>query len=102
MSNLDVRPSLIHVDENDSFPYGSGRQSDIVLVLHDAFQDLRSVQFLYSPKSCLTVLGCCCDSYWKGFQADSDHQGVAMDKHIYQMFDTQVRSLYILPAICSR
>ncbi|KAK7032151.1 hypothetical protein VNI00_013325 [Paramarasmius palmivorus] len=47
------------------YPYGSDRQSDTVVLLHDAFQPL---------------------SYWQGFQTPPNFQGVAMDKHIYQMF----------------
>ncbi|KAI0077473.1 exo-beta-1,3-glucanase [Panus rudis PR-1116 ss-1] len=50
---------------NIRFPYGSSRQSNTVVLLHDAFQGL---------------------SYWNGFQTAPDFQGVAMDTHIYQMF----------------
>ncbi|ESK85922.1 glycoside hydrolase family 5 protein [Moniliophthora roreri MCA 2997] len=50
---------------NIRFPYGSDRQSDTVVLLHDAFQPL---------------------SYWQGFETPPNFEGVAMDKHIYQMF----------------
>ncbi|CAL1694455.1 unnamed protein product [Somion occarium] len=50
---------------NIRFPYGSSRQSNTIVLLHDAFQPL---------------------SYWNGFQTAPNWQGVAMDTHIYQMF----------------
>nr|ADX07317.1 putative exo-1,3-beta-glucanase precursor [Flammulina velutipes] len=51
---------------NVRYPYGSSRQSDNLVLVHDAFQEL---------------------SYWNNFASDLD--GVAMDTHIYQMFSPQ-------------
>lgn len=51
------------------YPYGSSTQSNTVVLIHDAFQDL---------------------SYWNGFMT-SGFDGVAMDTHIYQMFSDAVR-----------
>ncbi|KIY73602.1 glycoside hydrolase family 5 protein [Cylindrobasidium torrendii FP15055 ss-10] len=48
---------------NIRFPYGSDRQSNNLVLVHDAFQEL---------------------SYWDNFGRNFD--GVAMDTHIYQMF----------------
>ncbi|KAK7695059.1 hypothetical protein QCA50_002248 [Cerrena zonata] len=50
---------------NIRFPFGSSRQSNTLVLLHDAFQPL---------------------SFWSGFQTPPGWQGVAMDTHIYQMF----------------
>ncbi|TRM66211.1 glycoside hydrolase family 5 protein [Schizophyllum amplum] len=50
---------------NIRFPYGSGRESNTVELIHDAFQDL---------------------SYWNGFMTPHDFEGVAMDTHIYTIF----------------
>ncbi|KAI0800627.1 exo-beta-1,3-glucanase [Fomes fomentarius] len=52
--------------ETIRFPGGSSKQSDTLVLLHDGFQPL---------------------SYWKGFQSPPSYQGVAMDTHIYQMFN---------------
>jgi glucan 1,3-beta-glucosidase len=50
---------------------GNGQQSDIVVLLHDAFKGL---------------------VYWSNFMPDrSIYQGVAFDTHIYQMFSQDVR-----------
>lgn len=49
---------------NIRYPYGSSTESNTVVLIHDAFQDL---------------------SYWNGFMT-SGFDGVAMDTHIYQMF----------------
>lgn len=56
-----------------SYPYGSGRKSDTVLLISDAFQDL---------------------STWNGFMPSSDFEGVAIDTHIYQVFSPEVRVCY--------
>jgi glucan 1,3-beta-glucosidase len=52
---------------NIRYPYGTSQQSNSVVLLHDAFQPL---------------------SYWNDFMpvGTPDFQGVAMDKHIYQVF----------------
>lgn len=50
---------------NIRYPYGTSTQSNIVVLLHDAFQPL---------------------SYWSGFETPPNFQGVAMDTHIYQVF----------------
>ncbi|KAK7032141.1 hypothetical protein VNI00_013315 [Paramarasmius palmivorus] len=50
---------------NIRFPFGDDRQSDIVVMIADAFQSLDS---------------------WKGFMPPPEHEGVMMDKHIYQIF----------------
>jgi glucan 1,3-beta-glucosidase len=51
------------------YPYGSSRQSDIFVLIHDAFMPL---------------------SYWKGFETPLSFEGVAMDTHLYQMFSYEV------------
>jgi len=50
---------------NIRYPYGTSQQSNTVELIHDAFQPL---------------------SYWAGFMAPPNYQGVAMDTHIYQVF----------------
>ncbi|KAI5120782.1 hypothetical protein M0805_002409 [Coniferiporia weirii] len=50
---------------NIRFPFGSSEQSNTLVLIHDAFQDL---------------------SYWDGFMVAPGHQGVALDTHIYQVF----------------
>ncbi|EIN11009.1 glycoside hydrolase family 5 protein [Punctularia strigosozonata HHB-11173 SS5] len=50
---------------NIRFPYGSAKQGNNLVLLHDAFQDL---------------------SYWDGFMPSPDYQGVALDTHQYQIF----------------
>ncbi|ESK85926.1 glycoside hydrolase family 5 protein [Moniliophthora roreri MCA 2997] len=50
---------------NIRFPFGDDRQSDIVVMIADAFQPLDS---------------------WKGFMPPPEHEGVMMDKHVYQIF----------------
>ena len=50
--------------------YPTGQQSNILLLIHDAFQPL---------------------SYWNGFMSKyTQYTGVAMDTHIYQVFNDQV------------
>jgi hypothetical protein len=50
--------------------YPTGQMSNILALIHDAFQPL---------------------NYWSGFMSkDTQYTGVAMDTHIYQMFDDQV------------
>ncbi|EJC98755.1 exo-beta-1,3-glucanase [Fomitiporia mediterranea MF3/22] len=50
---------------NIRFPFGSSQQSNTIVLIHDCFQPLSS---------------------WSGFLTAPDHQGVAMDTHIYQVF----------------
>lgn len=54
-----------------SYPIaGAGQQSNILVLIHNAFQPL---------------------SYWNGFMSKgTQYTGVAMDTHIYQMFDDEV------------
>ena len=52
-----------------SYPYGNGQQSDVVTLIHDAFQPL---------------------SYWNNFMPRENFAGVAIDTHIYQMFVDEV------------
>lgn len=50
--------------------YPTGQMSNILALIHDAFQPL---------------------DYWDGFMSSyTSYTGVAMDTHIYQMFDDQV------------
>jgi len=57
---------------NIRFPFGSSKQSNTVELIHDAFQAL---------------------SFWNGkMTVAQGFQGVAMDTHIYQVFDNNVRS----------
>lgn len=50
--------------------YPTGQASNILALIHDAFQPL---------------------NYWSGFMSKyTQYTGVAMDTHIYQMFDDQV------------
>ena len=53
---------------NIRYPPGGG-QSDLVVMIHDAFQPLSS---------------------WNGFMTASDYQAVALDTHIYQVFSDDV------------
>lgn len=66
---------------NIRFPFGSAQQSNIIEVIHDAFQPLSS---------------------WNGFEAAPNFQGVMMDTHVYQMFSNdqvaQSQSAHI--AVC--
>ena len=49
------------------------QRSDLVLVIHDAFQPL---------------------SYWQGFMPSPTYEGVMMDTHRYQMFSVAVCRSY--------
>ncbi|EPQ60446.1 glycoside hydrolase [Gloeophyllum trabeum ATCC 11539] len=57
---------------NIRYPYGSSRESNTLVLLHDAFQPL---------------------DYWNGFLTAPDAQGVAMDTHIYTIFSDQEESM---------
>jgi len=50
---------------NIRFPFGTSQQSNLVVMIHDAFQPLTS---------------------WNDFMPPPDFQGVILDTHIYQMF----------------
>ena len=52
--------------------YPTGQQTNILELIHDAFQPL---------------------SYWNNFMPRSQYTGVAIDTHIYQIFTDQVCSL---------
>jgi aryl-phospho-beta-D-glucosidase BglC (GH1 family) len=56
-----------------SYPNGNGQQSDVVTLIHDAFQPL---------------------SYWNNFMPRENYVGVAIDTHIYQMFVDEVGFQY--------
>ena len=56
-----------------SYPFGTMQQSDLVLIIHDAFQPL---------------------SYWQGFMPSPTYVGVMMDTHRYQMFSVAARRSY--------
>ena len=53
------------------YPNGQQSQSNVVTLIHDAFQPL---------------------SYWDNFMPRGRYVGVAIDTHIYQMFTNQVGS----------
>ena len=68
-----------------SFPFGTSQQSNVVVMIHDAFQPI---------------------SYWDGFMSPPNWRGVMIDTHIYQMFSVAVclklfffASWLIFPAI---
>ncbi|KAF5323382.1 hypothetical protein D9611_005595 [Ephemerocybe angulata] len=52
---------------NIRYPYGSDRQSNTIVMIHDAFQGL---------------------PYWNGFMQKPDFHGVFIDTHRYQIFST--------------
>lgn len=56
--------------------YPNGQESNVVTLIHDAFQPL---------------------SYWTNFMPRGEFVGVAIDTHIYQMFMDEVglRSMYL-------
>ncbi|KAG9314106.1 glycoside hydrolase family 5 protein [Chiua virens] len=67
---------------NIRYPYGTSQASNTVVLIHDAFQSL---------------------SYWSGFMATSNYDGVAMDTHIYQVFseaDIQLTNQEHINASC--
>ncbi|KAI9453571.1 exo-beta-1,3-glucanase [Lactarius psammicola] len=59
-------------DSYGKIRYPTGQRSNIVVLLHDAFQPL---------------------SYWNNFMPQQRYDGVAMDTHIYQMFTDDTISL---------
>lgn len=56
-------------------PYGSSRDNNLVVMIHDAFQ---------------------ATSYWNGFMPSPKYSGVIMDTHIYQVFSDAVRQFQVL------
>ncbi|KAF8808109.1 exo-1,3-beta-glucanase [Phlegmacium glaucopus] len=67
---------------NIRFPFGTSQQSDLVIMIHDAFQPLSS---------------------WNGFMPPSNFQGVILDTHIYQMFsvaDNQLTNAQHISLAC--
>jgi hypothetical protein len=63
MANVDEMVTLL------SLSYPNGQQSNVVTLIHDAFQPL---------------------SYWTNFMPRGKFVGVAIDTHIYQMFTDEV------------
>ncbi|KAJ3508611.1 hypothetical protein NLJ89_g5658 [Agrocybe chaxingu] len=55
---------------NIRWPFGTSQQSNLVVMIHDAFQSL---------------------SYWNGFMQPPNWQGVILDTHIYQMFSVAMQ-----------
>ncbi|KAI0281199.1 exo-1-3-beta-glucanase [Russula aff. rugulosa BPL654] len=69
---LDVTRQYYY-DSYGNIRYPTGQASNILALIHDAFQPL---------------------DYWSGFMSKyTQYTGVAMDTHIYQMFDDQSVSL---------
>ncbi|KAF5313187.1 hypothetical protein D9619_002623 [Psilocybe cf. subviscida] len=69
---------------NIRFPFGTSQQSNLAVLIHDAFQPL---------------------SYWAGFMPSSGFQGVLLDTHIYQMFsvaDNQKTNAQHISAACAQ
>ncbi|GJJ13378.1 hypothetical protein Clacol_007630 [Clathrus columnatus] len=71
--------------ERIRYPSGDNQESNLIQVIHDAFQDL---------------------SQWNGFEAAPNFQGVVMDTHVYQMFSNnrvaQTREQHIASACSQR
>lgn len=63
MANFDEMVTIL------SLSYPNGQQSNVVTLIHDAFQRL---------------------SYWTNFMPRGEFVGVAIDTHIYQMFIDEV------------
>lgn len=56
---------------NIRYPYGSSRESNTIIMIHDAFQPL---------------------SYWNNFMPYPKYEGVVLDTHIYQVFSDEVNA----------
>jgi hypothetical protein len=63
MTNVDELVTILLLS------YSNGQQSNVVTLIHDAFQPL---------------------SYWTNFMPRGEFFGVAIDTHIYQMFTDEV------------
>jgi hypothetical protein len=57
-----------------SFPFGNSQQSNLVVMIHNAFQPL---------------------SYWNGFMSPPHWEGVILDTHLYQVFSMGVRLKWV-------
>jgi len=67
---LDVtRQYWLDSYESIRHPWGSQRESNIVVMIHDAFQPL---------------------SYWNGFMQPPRYNGVILDTHVYQVFSDEM------------
>jgi aryl-phospho-beta-D-glucosidase BglC (GH1 family) len=69
---------------NIRYPYGTSRESNTVLMIHDAFQPL---------------------SYWNGFMSWPGWEGVIMDTHLYQVFsvgENQMSRQQHISAACNK
>ncbi|EKM84059.1 hypothetical protein AGABI1DRAFT_110649 [Agaricus bisporus var. burnettii JB137-S8] len=53
------------------YPYTDGRKSNIIVMIHDAFQPL---------------------SYWQNFMPAPQYEGVILDTHIYQVFSDEMNA----------
>ncbi|KAF8204071.1 glycoside hydrolase family 5 protein [Pholiota molesta] len=66
------------------YPFGTSQQSNLAVMIHDAFQPL---------------------SYWNNFMPSPNWQGVLIDTHIYQMFsvaDNQKTNAQHISAACAQ
>ncbi|PPR01920.1 hypothetical protein CVT24_001259 [Panaeolus cyanescens] len=69
---------------NIRYPFGSAQQSNLVVLIHDAFQPI---------------------SYWNGFMSYPNWEGVMLDTHIYQMFsdsDNHMTNAQHISAACAK
>ncbi|KAJ7109901.1 glycoside hydrolase family 5 protein [Mycena epipterygia] len=69
---------------NIRFPYGTSQQSNTVELIHDAFQPL---------------------SFWDGVLTSPQHEGVAMDTHIYTIFsvpENQMTQSQHISTVCDK
>ncbi|KAJ6609397.1 glycoside hydrolase family 5 protein [Mycena sp. CBHHK59/15] len=69
---------------NIRYPYGTSQQSNTVELIHDAFQPL---------------------TYWNGVLTYPNHEGVAMDTHIYTIFsvaENQMSQSQHISTVCGK
>ncbi|KIM47526.1 glycoside hydrolase family 5 protein [Hebeloma cylindrosporum] len=69
---------------NIRFPFGNSQESNLVVMIHDAFQPI---------------------SYWNGFMAPPNWEAVILDTHIYQMFsvaDNQMSNAQHISTACGQ
>ncbi|KAK7063958.1 Exo-beta-1,3-glucanase [Favolaschia claudopus] len=69
---------------NIRFPYGSSKQSNTLVLIHDAFQPL---------------------SYWNGVLTSPSAEGVAMDTHVYTIFsqgEEQMSMSQHIQTVCNK
>ena len=94
--NLQSRTPSSHLFLVRRYPYGNRQQSDTVVLLHDAFQNLSYVPpFRLSFAHGRSSLWCV--RYWDDFAPAPQYQGVALDTHIYEMFTQEVRPSVLYP-----